>query len=74
MACDLHLGPTSFFLGPRLEPAMQRNPFAFLFSGFLLLLLLVGVTVGTKEVQRRNRLSYRVRHRVHRIKTLLGLS
>ncbi len=53
---------------------MKRNPFAFLFSGFLLLLLLVGITVGTKEVQRRNRLSYRVRHRVHRIKTLLGLS
>lgn len=53
---------------------MKRNPFAFLFSGFLLLLLLVGITVGTKEVQRRNRLSYLVRHRVHRIKTLLGLS
>jgi hypothetical protein len=53
---------------------MRRNFWAFLYSGIALILLLLGITVGVKEAQRRNRLSFRVRQRARHIRSRLGLS
>lgn len=53
---------------------MRREPFAFLVSGFLLILMLFGITVGIKESQRRSKLSYRIRHRVRRLRDVFGLT
>ncbi len=54
---------------------MRRLSPLFLFSGlFLLLFLAVGIKLGVRESQRRDKLAYKLKQGVARLQDRLGLS